>query len=190
MTRRSRPNQASNANRPARLSELEVDFFLSGSVLWFHGKIEASQKYRMAWPVNRLRHGRSLSGEVSLVPGLPNSPSVLGFHPAASSCSATALPFSMADKCGDPHERDVGMGSARTRHHLGERIAVAEENLRCRPLSLAIHGDGIVRLRVEFARLNGNVPRHLGREAESTECSLSKAKQEAETSAMTVPRHG
>jgi hypothetical protein len=59
MARRSRPNQAPDANQPTGAAELEVDFFLTGSLLWFHGKIAASQKYRMAWPVNRSWHGHT-----------------------------------------------------------------------------------------------------------------------------------
>ena len=93
---------------------------------------------------------------------------IVGARVAAGDLSDVAL----ADLGAGIVHRDEGnfrVGRAWTWHQLGDRVAVAEEDLGGRPLAFAVDGERVIRLRVELALLDCNVFRHLGLDAASTE---------------------
>ena len=76
---------------------------------------------------------------------------------------------------GDLDEGDFRVTCTRARHELHRRIAMAKEDLGGGPLAFLVDLDGVARLRIEATRLDGNVSRHLGRDAASTERCLAAA---------------
>ena len=61
LARPSRPNQAPNTNQPTGEAELDVDFFLTGSLLWFHAEICGILKYRTTRRLDRSWHSHTIS---------------------------------------------------------------------------------------------------------------------------------